>query len=33
VAGAELSFIGGMNGSWTCKVMLTASGVLRRGGR
>jgi hypothetical protein len=32
VVGAELSFRGGMNRSWTCKVMLAASGVLRRGG-
>jgi hypothetical protein len=32
VVGAELSVREGMNWSWTCKVMLTASVVLGRGG-
>jgi hypothetical protein len=33
VVGAKLSRRGGMDRSWTCKVMLAASGVLGRGER
>lgn len=33
MVGAELSVRGGMNWSWTCKVILAANGILGRGER